>query len=73
MLFVKKKKKPLPITFQLTFIIVMLILIILVSSYLFLFQATSLFYIRNVTSEISNTIKENLIKNPITQGQIGSV
>ena len=71
MLFVKKH--PLPITFQLTFIIVMLILIILISSYLFLFQATSLFYIRNVTNELSNTIKEYLIKNPITQGQSGQL
>ena len=71
MLFAKKNSQPLPITFQLTFIILMLILIILISSYLFLFQATSVFYIRQVTKEIFDIVKEHSLKPATSQGQIG--
>jgi len=73
MLFAKKDSQPLPITFQLTFIILMLILIILISSYLFLFQATSVFYIRRVNKEISDIIKEHFLKPATSQGQIGQL
>ncbi len=73
MLFAKKDSQPLPITFQLTFIILMLILIILISSYIFLFQATSVFYIRRVNKEISDIIKEHFLKPATSQGQIGQL